>query len=161
MYVLAVPNRLVAKMQRQYWRGYGHALDHVGAVLHGITRHPLSPDQERLAHALSRAVNEMAPDEGLLVEQPTNADLAAKYAISPRTVTNWRRNGCPFDDGQWRVLDWGAEQRLLPGPFKARFARQLQKRWEKEAWRETREALSAGVSELEEMVTRARNAGFL
>lgn len=30
----------------------------------------------------------------------TNAELAEKYAISPRTVRNWRKAGCPFAKGQ-------------------------------------------------------------
>lgn len=58
----------------------------------------------------------------------TNADLAKKYAISVRTVTNWRREGCPFDEGQWRVLDWMAERRYVPATAKTKFARQLERR---------------------------------
>ena len=41
----------------------------------------------------------------------TNRELAKKYGISPRTVTNWRKAGCPFEDGQWAVLDWMAGRR--------------------------------------------------
>ena len=41
----------------------------------------------------------------------TNRELAKKYGISPRTVTNWRKAGCPFEDGQWAVLDWIAGRR--------------------------------------------------
>ena len=38
--------------------------------------------------------------------EKTNRELAAKYGISPRTVRNWRREGCPFAGGQRRVLHW-------------------------------------------------------
>ena len=50
----------------------------------------------------------------------TNNKLAKKYAISPRTVTNWRKEGCPFEDGQWAVLDWLAERRYAPAGAKKR-----------------------------------------
>ena len=58
----------------------------------------------------------------------TNRDLAEKYAISPRTVTNWRKEGCPFEDGQWAVLDWMFGRRYLPHPAKQKFASQLGRR---------------------------------
>ena len=45
----------------------------------------------------------------------TNHELAKKYAISPCSVTNWRKEGCPFEEGQWAVLDWLAERRERPG----------------------------------------------
>ena len=58
----------------------------------------------------------------------TNLELAAKYQISPRTVTNWRREGCPFAEGQRRVLDWLVRRRYAPAGAKARFAKQLPRR---------------------------------
>jgi hypothetical protein len=58
----------------------------------------------------------------------TNRELAKKYGISPRTVTNWRKKGCPFDKGQWQVLDWMFGRRYLPQPAKQKFARQLGRR---------------------------------
>jgi hypothetical protein len=36
--------------------------------------------------AVSGMVNELAPDETLLVEMPSNAGLAAKYSIGVRTA---------------------------------------------------------------------------
>jgi len=62
----------------------------------------------------------------------TNGELAKKYAISPRTVTNWRKEGCPFDKGQWQVLDWMFGRRYLPRSAKEKFADQF--------WRRTRKA---------------------
>src|SRR5207248_11511076 len=55
----------------------------------------------------------------------TNRELAKKYAISPRTVTNWRKEGCPFEDGQWAVLDWMAGRRYAPADEKAKLEKQL------------------------------------
>ena len=58
----------------------------------------------------------------------TNAELAEKYAVSERTITNWRREGCPFGGGQPRVLGWVAKRRYTPAGAKAKFAKQLGKR---------------------------------
>jgi hypothetical protein len=79
----------------------------------------------------------------------TNRDLANKYAISPRTVTNWRKEGCPFEDGQWAVLDWLAALRHAPAGANAKFGKQLSERKENAVW--------AGINEeLHTHVTRAR-----
>ena len=51
----------------------------------------------------------------------TNLELAAKYQISPRTVTNWRREGCPFAGGQKRVLLWLGYRRYAPAGIEAKF----------------------------------------
>ena len=58
----------------------------------------------------------------------TNAELAAKYGISPRTVRNWRKAGCPFAEGQTRVLGWIAQRRFAPAGAQAKFGKQLRKR---------------------------------
>ena len=58
----------------------------------------------------------------------TKRELAKKYAISPRTVINWRNKGCPFDRGQWRVLDWMHMRPYLPRRAKEKFARQFWRR---------------------------------
>jgi hypothetical protein len=65
---------------------------------------------------------------------PTNRELAKKYSISPRTVTNWRKEGCPFEDGQWAVLGWLAERRYAPTGAKAKFGEQLSERRENAIW---------------------------
>jgi hypothetical protein len=59
----------------------------------------------------------------------TNRQLAKKYAISPRTVTNWRKKGCPFAKGQWRVLDWMFMRPYLPHGAKEKFSCQFQRRF--------------------------------
>jgi len=64
----------------------------------------------------------------------TNHDLATKYGVARRTITNWRKGGCPFKDGQWAVLDWLAERRYAPAGAKVKFAKQLRERKEKAIW---------------------------
>ena len=64
----------------------------------------------------------------------TNQELANKYAISPRTVTNWRKEGCPFEGGQWAVLDWLADRRYAPAGANAKFGKQLSERRERTNW---------------------------
>jgi hypothetical protein len=59
----------------------------------------------------------------------TNRELAKKYAVSPRTVTNWRKKGCPFDKGQWQVLDWMFLRPYLPRRAKEKFSYQFQRRF--------------------------------
>jgi hypothetical protein len=62
---------------------------------------------------------------------PTNHDLAKKYGAAPRTITNWRKEKCPFEDGQWAVLDWLASRRYVPAGVKAKFVKQLTERKDK------------------------------
>lgn len=66
------------------------------------------------------------PDD--LVAWKSNTELAEKYACSERTISNWRSWGAPLDQGQWRMLDWLANQRSLPRGTEVKFAKQLAKR---------------------------------
>lgn len=86
-------------------------------------------DDPVLAEAF-RQCNELRANKYLTVVR-TNCELAKKYAISPRTVTNWRKEACPFEDGQWAVLDWLAERRYAPAHAKAKFEKQLSERSDK------------------------------
>src|SRR4029453_10963822 len=96
--------------------------------------------QRLLEMAAAKRLNELADDPVLaevfwqcqelrgkeyLEVVRTNHELAKKYAISPRTVTNWRKKGCPFDKGQWQVLDWMHLRPYLPRCAQERFARQF------------------------------------
>lgn len=148
-------------MQRQYWQGYSQALDHTQTVLRSVWDRWLTEDPHELIIGFCRILGELAPEEDLLVELPTNAMLAEKYGVSVRTVTNWRREGCPFEEGQHHVLNWAMEQRLLPRSFKVRFARQLQKRREKERERMHWDGLTASVQQLHQQIKEARKLGFL
>ena len=67
-------------------------------------------------------------DAGPPAPAPTNRELAGKYGVSLRTVTNWRREGCPFDQGQVKVLDWLAQRRYVPAGTRENFSRQFTKR---------------------------------
>ena len=104
-------------------------------------------DDPLIAEAF-RQCDELRANKYLSVVR-TNRDLAKKYAISRRTVTNWRKEGCPFEDGQWAVLDWLAEQRYAPAGAEAKFGMQLSERRENAVW--------VGMNaELHTHVTRAR-----
>jgi len=89
-------------------------------------------DDPVLAEAF-RQCDELRANKYLVVAR-TNRDLAKKYAISQRTVTNWRKDGCPFEDGQWAVLDWLAERRYAPAGAKTKFEKQLSERRDKAEW---------------------------
>ncbi len=86
-------------------------------------------DDPLIAEAF-RQCEELRPKKYLEIVT-TNRDFAKKYAISPRTVTNWRKEGCPFEDGQWAVLDWLVERRYAPAGAQAKFGKQLSERREK------------------------------
>ena len=101
----------------------------IETVLHSILclagrTPPISDEQDRiltdvyLRCAALRTRRHRAGDK-------TNRELAEKYGISPRTVTNWRREGCPFAGGQTRVLPWIARRRYAPAGTKAKFGRRL------------------------------------
>jgi hypothetical protein len=84
-------------------------------------------DDPLLAEAV-RQCDELQASKYLRVVR-TNCDLAKKYAISRRTVTNWRKEGCPFEDGQWQVLDWMFLRPYLPRRAKEKFSCQFQRRF--------------------------------
>ena len=56
---------------------------------------------------------------------PTNRELANKYGVSPRTVTDSRREGCPFAEGQPQLLRWIARRRYAPAGAEAKFGKRL------------------------------------
>ena len=86
----------------------------------------MNNDQERILRAVY-AMCEALTAKRCLAIAPTNAELAAKYRISPRTVRNWRREGCPFPDGQRHVLDWLVRRRYAPAGARAKFSEQLER----------------------------------
>jgi hypothetical protein len=90
----------------------------------------------------------------------TNRDLAKKYAISPRTVTNWRKEGCPFEDGQWAVLDWMAQRRYAPAGATAKFGKQLTQRKAKATWAKITAPLDEAVAEARQLKTAYQSQGL-
>ena len=85
---------------------------------------PLTDEQDRILTTAFLRCGKLTARKHL-AWVATNRELAAKYRISPRTVTNWRREGCPFADGQARVLGWIARRRYAPVGTKAKFAKRL------------------------------------
>jgi hypothetical protein len=88
---------------------------------------PVSDEQDKILGAVYLLCDQLRTKKSLHVAA-TNCRLAKKYAISPRTVTNWRKKGCPFSKGQWQVLDWMFERPYVPQRAKERFARQFWRR---------------------------------
>ena len=120
-------NRHIPASLRLAW-GFAYAVKLIEAALREIQDDCLTEDQARFRDSLYDLLDELTPTDDRLTLKPTNQQLADKYAVSPRTVTNWRKQDCPFEAGQWRVLDWMAERRYVPARAKAKFARQLERR---------------------------------
>lgn len=93
----------------------------------------ITDEENRVLTAVFMECEELRANKYLEALQ-TNRAVAKKYAISPRTVTNWRKAGCPFGDGQWAVLDWMAQRRYAPAGAKAKFGKQLDERKDKAKW---------------------------
>jgi hypothetical protein len=90
---------------------------------------PLTDDQDRILTAASFRCEELTSRKHF-VWVATTGELAKKYALSLRTLRYWRRAGCPFAEGQWRVLAWLAARRYVPAGTKKKFARHLERaRW--------------------------------
>lgn len=130
-------------------RSWDAALDVVQQNLLGMAvANDVNNEQDFVLTQVFKQCEELRANKYLTVVR-TNRDLAKKYAISPRTVTNWRKEGCPFEDGQWAVLDWIAERRYAPAGANAKFGKQLGERRHKAVW--------AGMNaELHVHVLRAR-----
>lgn len=47
----------------------------------------------------------------------TNVELAAKYSVSPKTISNWKRDGAPLHDEK-RLAVWLSSRRNLPPGLK-------------------------------------------
>jgi hypothetical protein len=120
-------------MRRINPRSWDSALDAVQREIFGAAGGAISEDGDRILTAVFMRC-EALKAKTFLAFVPTNAELAAKYAISERTVRNWRGEGCPFEEGQWRVLDWLAQRRYAPARAKARFEKQLEERKRKASW---------------------------
>jgi hypothetical protein len=88
---------------------------------------PRSDEQARILDAAVQRCEETKARK-YLAWVSSNRELAAKYGISPRTVTNWRREGCPFGGSQRRVLGWMVRRRYVPAGARAKFGDELRKR---------------------------------
>ena len=83
---------------------------------------PLTDEQDRILTTAFLRCGELTARKHL-AWMATNRELAAKYQISPRTVTNWRREGCPFGGGQKRVLHWLVYRWYAPAGIEAKFGK--------------------------------------
>lgn len=109
-------------------RSWDAAIRAVQNELRGLAAEsPLSDEQIRILDAAVQRCEETTARK-YLAWVSTNRELAAKYGISPRTVTNWRRAGCPFGGSQRRVFDWMTRRRYVPAGTRARFGDELRKR---------------------------------
>jgi hypothetical protein len=106
-------------------RSWDAALDVVQQSLLGMAvANDVNDEEDHVLTAVFMECEELRAKKYLEVVT-TNRELAKKYAISPRTVTNWRKEGCQFEDGQWAVLNWMAERRYVPAGANAEFGKQL------------------------------------
>lgn len=100
---------------------------------------PLTDEQDRILTTAFLRCGELSARKHL-AWVPTNRELAAKYAISPRTVKNWRREGCPFGANQTRVLGWIARRRYAPAGTRKKFCERLRHR---QTWAFLKDGLAA------------------
>jgi hypothetical protein len=141
-------------------RSWDAALDVVQQSLLGMAvANDVNDEEDRVLTEVFRQCEELRAKEYLEVV-PTNRDLAKKYAISPRTVTNWRKEGCPFEDGQWAVLDWMAERRYAPAGANAKFGKQLTERKEKAICSEITGELNEAVAQAAQLKTAYQSQGL-
>ncbi len=72
---------------------------------------------------------------------PRLATFATLYAVSLRTVKNWKRAGCPLAAGRKAVIAWMYQRRILPPGPREKFAREFRALKWKEINAELRESL--------------------
>lgn len=81
-----------------------------------------APAQEALAVVGVMSEAMMIP---VKVRPLRNRALAKKYRVSVRTVSNWRSQGCPFEQGQGAVVKWVAARRYAPAGMEAKYGNRL------------------------------------
>ncbi len=119
----------------------------------------VNDEEDRVLTAVFMECEELRAKKYLEVVT-TNHELAKKYAISPRAVTNWRKESCPFEDGQWAVLDWMAERRYAPAGATAKFGKQLSERKHKAVWAQISAEGHAAISEARRLKAAYQSHGL-
>ena len=93
-------------------------------LLVGGRNPPITDEQDRIMTELFLICDALRTRRHRHAEG-TNRELAAKYGTCERNVRNWRREGCPFEEGKWHVLKWLAGRRYVPAGTKAQFGERL------------------------------------
>jgi len=141
-------------------RSWDAALDVVQQSLLGMAvANDVNDEEDRVLTAVFMECEELRAKKYLEVVT-TNHELAKKYAISPRAVTNWRKESCPFEDGQWAVLDWMAERRYAPAGATAKFGKQLSERKHKAVWAQISAEGHAAISEARRLKAAYQSHGL-
>jgi hypothetical protein len=141
-------------------RSWDAALDVVQQSLLGMAvANDVSDYEDHVLTEVFKECEELRAKNYLKVVK-TNRELAKKYAISPRTVTNWRKQGCPFEDGQWAVLDWIAQRRYAPAGANANFGKQLRERKEKAICDEITGELTEAVAQAKQLKGAYQSQGL-
>lgn len=113
---------LRTKLDRRIWNAAVCAVKEAARTLADCTE--LNADQRQTFAAVEAMCRKMTA-ANCFPRDTSNAALASKYCVSERTVTNWRSEGCPFEQGQWSVLKWMARRRYVPASAQKKFRRQL------------------------------------
>lgn len=112
------------KSSPSFRKGWNTALK---AVPHGLRELSKSLPKTRSVRLALETVETMI---GAMAAPPpryfaTNRELAEKYGTSERTITNWRREGCPFESGKGAVMKWVAARRYAPAGMEEKFGTRL------------------------------------
>src|SRR5688572_2412186 len=96
-------------------RGYNSALLDVRRALDAaLSSDGLAPDASKALRAMDAECRRLRQPTR---HKPRLAAYARDYAVSLRTVKNWRKAGCPFSKGKQAVIRWMFARRTLPpGP---------------------------------------------
>jgi hypothetical protein len=141
-------------------RSWDAAIDVVQQSLLGIAvANNVNDEQDFVLTEVFKQCEELRAQNYLEVVK-TNREFAKKYAISLRTVTNWRKEGCPFADGQWAVLDWLAGRRYAPAGAKVKFAKQLNERKDKAKWAQINGELHVLTTEARQLKAAHQDNGL-
>jgi len=141
-------------------RSWDAAIDVVQQSLLGMAAgEDVTDGEDHILTAVFMGCEELRAKEYLEVV-PTNRELSKKYGVSRRTVTNWRKEGCPFEDGQWAVLDWIAQRRYAPPGADAKFRKQLSERRDKALLAKITAPLHEAVAEARQLKTVYQSQGL-
>ena len=110
-------------MSRTFRRGYNAALRAVRRSLGGWNiEGGMSAEQTATLGAVVWTCRRMRLPART---KPRLDTLAREYAVSLRTIKNWKREGCPFAKGRRAVLGWMLQRRTLPAGPKQKFTKEL------------------------------------